>query len=75
MCVYIFFLCFRGRNDEYICVIIIMIIIVSQHGIYNAEDKYQRLEEMPFKSETKTMSVKVKNKKVCCSNCIVLLFK
>ena len=36
-----------------------------QHGIYNAAEKYQRLEEIPFKSETKTMSVKVKNKKVC----------
>lgn len=34
-----------------------------KHGVYNARDKYQRLEEIPFKSETKTMSVKVKNKK------------
>ncbi|XP_063888439.1 calcium-transporting ATPase type 2C member 1-like isoform X2 [Scylla paramamosain] len=34
-----------------------------KHGIYNAADKYQRMEEVPFKSETKTMSVKVKNKK------------
>ncbi|KAK4291732.1 hypothetical protein Pmani_035458 [Petrolisthes manimaculis] len=34
-----------------------------KHGIYNPQDKYQRLEEIPFKSETKYMSVKVKNKK------------
>ncbi|XP_045617379.2 calcium-transporting ATPase type 2C member 1 isoform X1 [Procambarus clarkii] len=34
-----------------------------KHRIYNARDKYQRLEEIPFKSETKTMSVKVKNKR------------
>ncbi|KAG0719190.1 Calcium-transporting ATPase type 2C member 1 [Chionoecetes opilio] len=34
-----------------------------KHGIYNPSDKYQRVEENPFKSETKTMSIKVKNKK------------
>ncbi|XP_042226858.1 calcium-transporting ATPase type 2C member 1-like isoform X2 [Homarus americanus] len=34
-----------------------------KHGIFNARDKYQRLEEFPFKSETKTMSLKVRNKK------------
>lgn len=41
-----------------------MTFLFFQHGIYNAQDKYQRLEENPFKSETKCMSVKVKNKKV-----------
>ncbi|XP_037802203.1 calcium-transporting ATPase type 2C member 1-like isoform X2 [Penaeus monodon] len=34
-----------------------------KHGVYNARDKYQRLEEMPFSSETKKMSVKIRNKK------------
>lgn len=41
-----------------------LLFLFFQHGIYNAQDKYQRLEENPFKSETKCMSVKVKNKKV-----------
>ncbi|XP_027218715.1 calcium-transporting ATPase type 2C member 1 isoform X1 [Penaeus vannamei] len=34
-----------------------------KHGVYNARDKYQRLEEVPFSSETKMMSVKIRNKK------------
>ncbi|CAL4234119.1 unnamed protein product, partial [Meganyctiphanes norvegica] len=40
-----------------------IISVAAKHGIYRTCDNYQRLEEIPFKSETKVMSVKVQNKK------------
>ncbi|XP_068210237.1 calcium-transporting ATPase type 2C member 1 isoform X1 [Palaemon carinicauda] len=40
-----------------------ILVAARKHGIYNAKDKYLRLQELPFKSDTKTMSVEVKNKK------------
>ncbi|XP_076036714.1 secretory pathway calcium atpase isoform X2 [Oratosquilla oratoria] len=40
-----------------------LLAAAGKHGLYNIRDKFQRMEEIPFKSETKMMSVKVKNKK------------
>uniref|UniRef100_A0A6A7G0R4 Calcium-transporting ATPase n=2 Tax=Hirondellea gigas TaxID=1518452 RepID=A0A6A7G0R4_9CRUS len=39
-----------------------LLVAAWKHGIYNSHEKFIRLDEIPFSSETKMMAVKVENK-------------